>query len=699
MHRTQGIPAWKAVPFFRLLWPFMAGIVLQWYRPFGLSLIVSSALTFFISFILAGFLPISSRYQWRTIQGLFIHFAIMAMGMLVTRMADPTTDENWYGNRYQKGDMLLVSLLEPLTEKISTYKTEVSVNGLVREGRVIPARGKILLYLFKDSITAKLVYGDRLLINKPLQPITNSGNPGAFNYQQYAAFHQLFHRVYLKSSNWKQVQGRSTDYFKGFIFAAREKILSILRKHIPDDKDALGIAEALLIGYTNDLDKDLVQAYSNTGVVHVIAISGMHLALIYLLLRTIFQKLPLIKRSKTAQVILILTCLWMFSFITGASASVLRAAIMFSFMALGKNYFHSSSVFNSLAASAFVLLVYNPYYLWDVGFQLSYLAVTSILMIQQPLYRSFYFKNKWIDKIWQLTSVTLAAQVLTFPVCIYYFHQFPILFLVANLLIVPLSSLVLYLEIGLLAVAWVPFLAKFSGILTTWLIRLMNAFIRYMDQLPYAVWDNIPSGLSSTFFLYASVIFLCYWFLNRNKRLLYYAMFSMLGFTAIRGYAGWQYTFQKKLIVYNVPKYAAIDIVSGRSYHFTGDSILLQDSVLRNFHLRPARIFLQLKTREDSLPGLCRRAFLYQFGPTRFAVIDRSLSFLPNPRKIKTDFIILSHDPDINIGELAMVFDCRLFVFDASNRLWKIEEWLKQCDALHLQGYSIPERGAFISSL
>lgn len=699
MHRTQGIPPWKAVPFFRLLWPFMAGIVLQWYRPFGLLLIASSALIFFLSFILAGFLPISTRYQWRMIQGLFIHFAIMAMGMLVTRMADPTVDEDWYGNRYQQGDMLMVSLLEPLTEKTSTYKTEVHVDGLIREGQMIPAKGKILLYLFKDSISAKLLYGDRLLINKPLQPITNSGNPGAFNYRQYAAFNQLFHRAYLKSSEWKHLPGRSTNRFKSFIIAARENILAILRKHIPDDKDALGIAEALLIGYTNDLDKDLVQAYSNTGVVHVIAISGMHLALIYLLLTTIFQKLPLIKRSKTAQVILVLSCLWTFSFITGASASVLRAAVMFSFMSLGKNYFRSSSVFNSLAASAFVLLVYNPCFLWDVGFQLSYLAVTGILLIQQPLYRFFYFKNKWVDKIWQLASVTLAAQVSTFPVCIYYFHQFPVLFLVANLLIVPLSSLVLYAEIGLLAIAWIPFLSRFSGVVTAWMIRLMNAFIRFMDQLPYAVWDNISSSLSSTFFLYGTVIFFCYWLLNRNKNLLFYTLFSTLGFTAIRTYAGWQYMSQQKLAVYNVPKYEAIDVISGRSYQFTGDSILLQDGVLRNFNLKPARIFLQLNTRKDSLPGLCRREFLYQFGSTRFAVIDRSLRFLSHSSKIKTDFIILSHDPDINIGELAMVFDCRLFVFDASNRLWKIEQWLKQCDALHLQGYSIPERGAFISSL
>ena len=699
MHRTQGIPAWKAVPFSRLLWPLMAGILLQWYRPLPFSVIGYSTLIFSIAFILIGFLPISTRYQWRVLQGIMIHLAILALGMLVTRQADPRNQSGWYGNRYIDGDMLLVTIQEPLNEKSSTYKTEGTVDAIVREDKSIPVKGKLLLYFFKDSISENLHYGDRVLICKNIQAITNAGNPGSFDYKQYAAFHQLYHRAYLRSDEWMKLSGKQVSHFKQFIFDAREKILAILRKHIPDDKDALGIAEALLIGYTNDLDKDLVQAYSNTGVVHVIAISGMHLALIYLLLSALFQKLPFIKRSTTAQVFLVLSCLWIFSFITGASASVLRAAVMFSFIALGKNYFRSASVFNSLAASAFVLLVYNPYFLWDVGFQLSYLAVMGILLIQQPLYRFFYFKNKWIDKIWQLASVTLAAQVLTFPVCIYYFHQFPALFLVANLLIVPLSSLILYVEIGLLAFSWIPFLGNFSGTITAWLIGLMNAFIRFMDRLPYSVWDNIPANLSSTAFLYGFTLFLCYWLLSRNKKLLFYAMFSLLGFTVIRSYAGWLYNSQRKLVVYNVPKCQAIDIICGEKYQFIGDSILLQEGVLRNFHIKPTRIALQLNMRKDNLPGLYRSPFIYQFGQTRFGVIDRSMTFVGGLEKIKVNFIILSHDPDINIGELAMVFNCRLFVFDASNRLWKIERWLKQCDALHLQGYSIPERGAFISSL
>ena len=143
---------------------------------------------------------------------------------------------------------------------------------------------------------------------------------------------------------------------------------------------------------------------------------------------------------------------------------------MFTCIALGKNYFKATAIYNSLAASAFLLLCYNPYFLWDVGFQLSYLAVVGIVVFQKPLYNLMYIKNKWVDKVWQLIAVSLAAQVFTFPICIYYFHQFPVLFLIANIIAVPLSGIILYAEIGLLAFSWVPFLGIWLGKLVGWMV-------------------------------------------------------------------------------------------------------------------------------------------------------------------------------------------------------------------------------------
>ncbi len=324
---------------------------------------------------------------------------------------------------------------------------------------------------------------------------------------------------FLQDKDWRVLNKNPKNGFWQLIFSAREYVLDVLQKSISTGKDELGIAEALLIGYTNDLDKDLVQAYSNTGVVHIIAISGMHLALIYVLLVWVFGKIPLINKSKLLQLVLILSCLWLFSILTGASPSVLRAAVMFSFIAVGKTYFKQASIYNSLAASAFVLLCYNPYYLWAVGFQLSYLAVLGIVIFQKPIYNCFYIKNKWVDKTWQLITVSTAAQLLTFPVCIYYFHQFPNLFLISNLIAVPLSAIILYTEIALITFSWIPFAGTWLGKLVTGLVWVMNKIICWINDLSFAVWDKIPATVLSTGLLYATLITLAPGYCLKTKNI------------------------------------------------------------------------------------------------------------------------------------------------------------------------------------
>ncbi len=210
----------------------------------------------------------------------------------------------------KKADLIIATIKEPLVEKTKSFKADAYIEQLVHNDTAIGGEGKLLLYFSKDSVTPDLAYGDKILISKKLIAIKNSGNPGAFNYQRYAAFQQTFHNVFLKTNDWVKLEGKNTNAFQQFLFTSRQTILTSLQKNITSGKDELGIAEALLIGYTNDLDKDLVQAYSNTGVVHIIAISGMHLGLIYAMLVWLFARIPLIKKSKATQAILILTCLW-----------------------------------------------------------------------------------------------------------------------------------------------------------------------------------------------------------------------------------------------------------------------------------------------------------------------------------------------------------------------------------------------------
>ncbi|MBL0145807.1 MAG: ComEC family competence protein [Chitinophagaceae bacterium] len=624
---------------------------------------------------------------------------ILAIGMFLTYNNNISKNSAWYGNHYQPEDFLLVRIDEPVIQKNKSYKADGYVEAIIRNDSVINTKGKLLLYFSKDSAAGLLHYGDKIIINKNLQPIKNSGNPGAFNYQRYAAFQQIFHNVFLKDKDWIITSDKRINRFKQFIYMGREKVLSALQKNIGNNKDELGIAEALLIGYTNDLDKDLVQAYSNTGVVHIIAISGMHLGLIYVMLVWLFGKLPGIRKSNLLQVVLILSCLWVFSLLTGASASVLRSAVMFSCIAIGKNFFKQASIYNSLAASAFILLCYNPYYLWDVGFQLSYLAVVGIIIFQKPIYNSIYIKNKYANEVWKLVAISIAAQLLTFPICIYYFHQFPNLFLLTNILAVPLSSLILYVEIALVAFGWIPYVGNVLGKLTQWLVWLMNKIILFVNDFSFAVWDKIPSTIATTLLLYAIVVGVCWWLIYKKKVYLKTALICLLAFVSLHSFLNWQIKNQQKLIVYNVPQHQAIDIIKGNQYQFVGDSILLIDGILQNFHLKPARIKLQLNDRTDSLPNCFYKNIFYLLDNKKVAILDEPLTFDSLANKINVDILIISKNPKLYIPQLASVFNCKQYVFDASNSLWKIERWKQDCERLNLQHYSIPEQGAFVLDL
>jgi competence protein ComEC len=303
------ISVWKTAPFIRLLIPLIAGIVLQWYVQFPLSVIVLCSISFTAAFILFRFLPFALKFKMQTLQGSILSLMLGSFGLFVTWQKDIRHDANWFGNYYNNGDYLIVRIDEPPIEKAKSNKADSYVEAVIHNDTAIACKGKLLVYFSKDSSSPALHYGDIVLIHKNLQAIKNSGNPGAFNYQRYAAFQQVFYNVFLKSDDWVLLKDKNVNAFNQFIFSTRDGILSIIKNNVKGDKDETGIAEALLIGYTNDLDKDLVQAYSNTGVVHIIAISGMHLGLIYVMLVWLFGKIPYLKKSALIKVIAILSCL------------------------------------------------------------------------------------------------------------------------------------------------------------------------------------------------------------------------------------------------------------------------------------------------------------------------------------------------------------------------------------------------------
>ena len=425
--------------------------------------------------------------------------------------------------------------------KQNHIKANATVSYLIQNGQSTPVKGKIILYFKKDlpagqaGSSLQLSYGSQILFKKPLQEIKNSGNPGGFDYKRYSLFQGITHQVYLKTDEFEVLNGKKENWFRKFIYSSREKVLNILRKNIKGERE-LGLAEALLIGYKDDLEQSLVQSYTNTGVVHIIAISGLHLGLIYWLLALALKPFKKRKSTKWLSPVLIIAGLWLFSLLAGAQPSILRSALMFTCIVLGESLSKKSSIYNTMAVSAFILLCINPYWLWDVGFQLSYAAVLSIIIFMRPIYNWFYIKNKLLDFLWKLNAVTLAAQILTVPLSIYHFHQFPNLFILTNFVAVPLSSAILLGEILLCIISFIPALALLLGQLISWFIWLMNTYIEKIETVSFSLWDGLQISILQAVLLVLFAIGISYWLMEKSKKALKLGLFAFLCFIALRSF-------------------------------------------------------------------------------------------------------------------------------------------------------------------
>lgn len=535
----NSIPFWKSSPFVRLLLPLMVGIVLQWYLQFSLLFIIFSSICFLITFLLFRFLPLSVHFKVQWLQGISINLLLLSFGLFITWQKDIRNHADWFGNYYQNKDQLIVKVDEPLITKERSYKANASVKALIDNDSGINYKGKLILYLSKDAVSQRLQYGDEILIHKIVQPIRNMDSAG-FNYEQYEAFRQTFHSIFLKNKDWTLLNEKDIGWLDGFIFNTRKHVLSVLHNNIPNDENEQAIAAALLIGYNNDVDKELKQAYANTGVVYLIAVSGMSLGLLYIILVGSFSKIPFIRRSKWAELILIVCCLWLFALLTGASAAVLRSATMLTCIAVGKAFNRKASIYNSIAASAFILLCCDPYFLWNISFQISYLAVISIVVFQKPVYDLFYIKNKWLDKLWKMISVTLAVQIFTLPICIYYFHQLPVLFLITNMVAIPIATAALLSELLLLCFSWVGFVGSSVGKFIDHLICFMDHFILWINGFPFAVINNISISLFTTGVLYGIIISFSSWRIHKRKAMFLISLSLVLILTIHSTYNKWR---------------------------------------------------------------------------------------------------------------------------------------------------------------
>ncbi len=423
---------------------------------------------------------------------------------------------------------------------------------------------KILLFLPKTPELKSAEPGAIICFNGKPELIRNDGNPFEFNYQKYLNNRGIGYRIFLKEKSVRLIKGMTLQniFHKALIFRAR-LMDALERAGIKGNN--VHLIGSISFGARDEVDKDVIQSFTNTGVIHVLAVSGMNVGLIFVILNLIFGFLKSGKAGNVIYTLIILFGIWSYTLITGMSASILRAALMFSFLIFGKLFNRDSNIFNSLAVSAFALIAWDPNLITDVGFQLSYTAVLSIVVIHPLIVKQLYFENWLLKQIWILISVTCSAQIGTIPFTLIYFHQFPVYFWLANLIVIPLVSVILYLSFVVVFLSVISIhIGTLVAIFLDWSVKIVLITVRIIEDMPHAV----IRGLYPTLFQISLVFILTGLFLSffrsKNVKYLCGAIFTLILSMGMTGVDSFRQETRAEVLFYNIPGTRALVITNRR---------------------------------------------------------------------------------------------------------------------------------------
>jgi competence protein ComEC len=487
--------------FLRLILFFIPGIIIQvyWDLSFCWYYIAAFSLLFMgISFIHR----LIHKYQWRWLFG-------FGLSLLCLSSAGILTANNWAESEWKGNDDIrdyTVQILDDPVRKPKTWLCQVKVN-----------HQKAILYVPADSLASTLLPSDWLAIRASFEKVD----------QMYLRKQGITARAFVYKENWAKIENPPKQGFnlRFTSLKCRRILLNHLRELIPDEKP-FSIAAAILFGYVNDLDANLRQTFAVTGSAHILSVSGLHFSIVYSIFYFLFSFLGNGRRGMMLRQLIIIPLMWTFAFLTGMGPSVIRAAIMLSLWGIGNGFLFRAFTMNTLGVAAFFMLLYNPLYLFDVGFQLSFSAVLAILLINPYLTALHESKNPAIRYVWELSCVSTSAQLGTAPLSIYYFHQFPLLYLVTNIFAIPLTGWLLFLiPVSLL----LQFLLGTHLWLTYPVNKLLVFFIsglEWLEEIPHGLINDI--NLNATDVICFTLFIILFLLLFIKKRIIYFYLLLLL---------------------------------------------------------------------------------------------------------------------------------------------------------------------------
>lgn len=611
----------------------------------------------------------------------FVTYLLMVfIGFYAVSIRKPINNPQHYSHFITDENKTILSVEEVLKEGLFNQKYYAEVKSV--DGK--STNGKVLLNLPKDSLFS-LQVDDKIYLKSSFKEPNKSKNPYQFDYKQYLEKNGVYHQIFAKTPSVLKLE-RSETSIEGLAFEFRKKINKALEKN-GFKGDELGVINALLLGQRQDISKELIESYAGAGAIHILAVSGLHVGIILLILNFLLRPLERLKNGKFIKLILLVGLLWAFAFIAGMSASIVRAVTMFTAVAIGVHVNKRTNVYNTLTMSMFFLLLFRPSFLFDVGFQLSYLAVFTIVWLQPMFSRIWKPKFKLLNYFWNLLTVSFAAQIGVLPLSLYYFHQFPSLFFISNVFIIPILGIILGLGILVIILALFNILPSFLADVLNFLISYMNSVIKWVAGQEYFLFKNLTFSLLMVVATYLLFTFF-FRFFQQKKPMRF--VFLLLSILVLQGVLVYQKNIKNEndvFIVFHKSKYTLLGERNGEELYVSHnlDSLsAANDKVISQYDIGSGKLKIQEKKMKN----------VYQFKNDIILLVDSLNVYQIND--IKPSIVVLQQSPKVNLKRVIDSLQPKLIIADGSNYKSYVKKWKETCEQKNTPFHSTLQKGAYI---
>jgi competence protein ComEC len=683
---------WTPIPLVRIATVFCGGILLGIYQ-FGIISIAMAITVFSVALGLFVASFVSKVRGKKYLVGFFGFVCVFCCGYLL--LAERTDSQEPDNLLYIEDPIIAYEgfIQDHLYERKNSFKTLVTIKHVKTKAGWKVATGKVNLYLSKKTLQDNIRWGNHVLVTGSPNEVQPPANPYEFDFKRFLTFKNIYHQHFVQGTDIIWLGETQKDFFY-YSAEARRFFSSIIKQYVPEEQEQ-AIALALVIGVTDGIDNELENAYSASGAMHVLAVSGLHIGILYAIILFFLKPLQRTQRGQWIVAAISLLLLWGYSFVTGLSPSVLRAVTMFSFIAVAKPLNIRSNIFNTLAGSAIILLLFDPYLIMSVGFQLSYLAVLGIIWIQRPLYLLWEARTWIMDQVWQITCVSIAAQLTTFSLGLLYFHQFPTYFLFSNLFVIPISFGVLVVGIILLAVSFLAPVAKVMGWVLWGLVKLLNEGVFLTERLPFSLINHIYIDVFQSWLIMGIVTGLIFTFQFKNIRWLYAAFGLAIALSAARWSHQMERWSESKLIVYNISGVSAIELIDKGTSQLYSDSSFMAETERVRFHIRPNRLYnlVSQSNHVDLEKVVVDNIVRLDYSGKRIVMLNKKINSVSVIKDF--DIIIASGKAAWQMPEIFKSNPAGQIVLDGSWGRGQIN-WLRKQKLDLNRIHIVPEAGAFV---